>query len=362
PVPLPVRGRQHRHRRRGGGAGRGGDPGRRGGAHQHRPHPDGQDVKDGPRRARRRPGGTGSGPGTRGDAAAAGQHRGLPAPRDAGRKGHQPGGGPEAARRAGRVAGSGRRGPGRPAVAGRTSGRVAYLSRASMEPTPPHAWHSGVLSEYPRRRARLRALPAAAWGLAAAPALSACTRASERLDAESEAVPEVDLSGIDEVPEIAELVPNEIRDRGRLVNGAALNYAPDEFVGSTGEAVGYDIDVLAAIGAVLGLDTRTEAAVFAQIIPAVGSTYDVGISSFTVNEERLEAVTMISYFQAGISYAVKAGNPYDIHPDDLCGKRVALQVGTYQEELSIERSQECRDAGEGAYDLLAYASNSDAAT
>ena len=30
--------------------------------------------------------------------------------------------------------------------------------------------------------------------------------------------------------------------------------------------------------------------VFAQIIPAVGSTYDVGISSFTVNEERLEAV------------------------------------------------------------------------
>src|SRR5699024_6831110 len=87
-----------------------------------------------------------------------------------------------------------------------------------------------------------------ALGLAAAPALSACTRASERLDAESEAVPEVDLSGIDEVPESAELVPNEIRDRGRLVNGAALNYAPGEFVGSTGEAVGYDIDVLAAIG------------------------------------------------------------------------------------------------------------------
>src|SRR5690625_8024400 len=43
-------------------------------------------------------------------------------------------------------------------------------------------------------------------------------------------------------------------------------------------------------------------------------------------------------------------------------RSVALQVGTYQEELSIERSQECRDAGEGAYDLLAYASNSDAAT
>lgn len=223
-------------------------------------------------------------------------------------------------------------------------------------------YYSSVTSLRPRRRSLLRAAPLAlATGLLA-PTLASCTRASERLDAESDAVPEVDLSDITEVPEIAALVPEEIRERGELINGAALNYAPGEFVGSTGEAIGYDIDILAAIGAVLGLSTRTEAAVFAQIIPAVGSTYDVGISSFTVNEERLEAVSMVSYFQAGISYAVKAGNPYDIHPDDLCGKRVALQVGTYQEELSIERSQECRDAGEGAYDLLAYASNSDAAT
>ena len=223
-------------------------------------------------------------------------------------------------------------------------------------------YYSSVTSLRPRRRSLLRAAPLAlATGLLA-PTLASCTRASERLDAESDAVPEVDLADITEVPEIAALVPAEIRERGELINGAALNYAPGEFVGSTGEAIGYDIDILAAIGAVLGLSTRTEAAVFAQIIPAVGSTYDVGISSFTVNEERLEAVSMVSYFQAGISYAVKAGNPYDIHPDDLCGKRVALQVGTYQEELSIERSQECRDAGEGAYDLLAYASNSDAAT
>src|SRR5699024_149152 len=156
-----------------------------------------------------------------------------------------PGGGPEAARRAGRVAGSGRRGPGRPAVAGRPSGRVANLSRASMDPTPPHASHSGVMREYPRRRALLRARPAAALGLVAPPALSARTRACQRLDAASERVPEVDLSRTDEAPELAQLLPNEIRDRGRLVNGAALNYAPGEFVGSTGEAVGYDIDVLA---------------------------------------------------------------------------------------------------------------------
>lgn len=225
-----------------------------------------------------------------------------------------------------------------------------------------YEYYSSVTSTRPRRRTLLRAAPLALATGALTPVLASCTRASERLDAESNAVPEVDLSGIEEVPEISALVPADIRARGELVNGAALNYAPGEFVGSSGRAIGYDIDILAGIGAVLGLATRTEAAVFAQIIPAVGSTYDVGMSSFTVNEERLAAVDMVSYFQAGISYAVKAGNPYDIHPDDLCGKRVALQVGTYQEELSIERSQECRDQGLPAYDMLAYASNSDAAT
>src|SRR5699024_3704938 len=161
-------------------------------------------------------------------------------------------------------------------------------------------YYSSVTSYRPRRRTLLRAAPLALATGVLAPSLAACARASERLDAESAAMPVVDLSGIEEVPEIAELVPSAVRERGELV---------------TGEAVGYDIDILAAIGAVLGLSTRTEAAVFAQIIPAVGSTYDVGISSFTVNAERLEAVTMVSYFQAGISYAVKAGNPYDIHPD-----------------------------------------------
>ncbi|GAA1483529.1 ABC transporter substrate-binding protein [Brachybacterium fresconis] len=214
----------------------------------------------------------------------------------------------------------------------------------------------------PRRRTLLRALPLALGGAALAPALGACTHASERLDAEANAIPEVDVSGIEEVAELAALVPAEIRERGELVNGAALNYAPGEFVGSDGGAVGYDIDILAAIGRVLGLGTRTESAVFAQIIPAIGSKYDVGISSFTINPERLEQVSMVSYFAAGMSYAVKTGNPYGITPPDLCGTRVAHQVGTYMDEVVVERDEACRaDGGQGIIDQP-YVGNADAAT
>ncbi|APX33006.1 amino acid-binding protein [Brachybacterium sp. P6-10-X1] len=214
----------------------------------------------------------------------------------------------------------------------------------------------------PRRRTLLRALPLALGGAALAPALGACTHASERLDAETNAIPEVDFRGIEEVADLAALVPAEIRERGELVNGAALNYAPGEFVGSDGGAVGYDIDILTAIGRVLGLGTRTESAVFAQIIPAIGSTYDVGISSFTINPERLEQVSMVSYFAAGMSYAVKTGNPYGIVPPDLCGTRVAHQVGTYMDDVVVERDEACRSGGDAGIVDQPYVGNADAAT
>lgn len=208
----------------------------------------------------------------------------------------------------------------------------------------------------------MRALPLALGGAALTPALAACTDASVRLDADSNAIPVVDFDAIQEQSDIAALVPEKIRERGELVNGAALNYAPGEFLGSDGVAVGYDIDILAAVGKVLGLTTRTESAVFAQIIPSIGAKYDVGISSFTINPERLEQVSMVSYFAAGMSYAVKTGNPYGITPPDLCGTRVAHQVGTYMDDVVVERDQECRDAGGQGIVDQPYVGNADAAT
>src|SRR5690606_17959102 len=109
-------------------------------------------------------------------------------------------------------------------------------------------YYSSVTSLRPRRRTLLRAAPLALATGALTPVLASCTRASERLDAESNAVPEVDLSGIEEVPEISALVPADIRARGELVNGAALNYAPGGCVGSSRRATGYHLGILAASG------------------------------------------------------------------------------------------------------------------
>lgn len=228
-------------------------------------------------------------------------------------------------------------------------------------PVGPAPHPRGVAGPRPTRRTLLRSVSAALALPATGGALAGCTYASERLAEETNAVPDVDLSGIEEQPEIAALVPGAIRERGELVNGAATNYPPGEFL-SNGVPVGYDIDMLAAIGRVLGLDTRTESAVFAQIIPSVGTKYDVGISSFTVSPDRLESVTMISYFQAGMAYAVKTGNPYGVDPHHLCGTKPAVQVGTSMEEMAYAAESTCRADGQRGVEVLSYASNSDAAT
>ena len=56
-----------------------------------------------------------------------------------------------------------------------------------------------------------------------------------------------------------------------------------------------------------------------------------GISSFTINDERMKQVNMVSYFKAGTQWATAAGNPKGVDPDNACGKNIAVQSNTTQE-------------------------------
>ena len=111
--------------------------------------------------------------------------------------------------------------------------------------------------------------------------------------------------------------------------------------------VGYDVDLAKAIAVVLGLEADVRTADFSSIIPAVGSTYDVGISSFTINAERVAQVNMVQYLEAGEAFAVEKGNPKEISPDDLCGVTVAVQAGTIQEEELGTLTERVRERRQG---------------
>lgn len=172
-----------------------------------------------------------------------------------------------------------------------------------------------------------------------------------------------DVSGVEKVEEIAALLPADVADAGKLVIGAAIDYAPAEFrADDLQTAIGYDVDLGKALGRVLGLESEVSAAEFASILPGVGTKYTIAISSFTITDERTENYNMISYITVGSSYAVKSGNPNGFDPDSICGTTVAVQTGTWQDEELEMFSADCIAAGEDSIEILKYGSQSDVTT
>ncbi|WP_222262604.1 ABC transporter substrate-binding protein [Modestobacter marinus] len=156
------------------------------------------------------------------------------------------------------------------------------------------------------------------------------------------------LPSVEADPALADRVPADIASDGVITVGTDSTYAPSEFLAEDGSTiVGFDVDLFSLVAAKLGLEAEFQTAPFDSIIAGVGSgRYEVGVSSFTVNPDRLAEATMISYFDAGTQWATKAGNPQGIDPEAPCGARVAVQKGTVQAEDITARSAECTAAGE----------------
>jgi polar amino acid transport system substrate-binding protein len=151
---------------------------------------------------------------------------------------------------------------------------------------------------------------------------------------------------------LAAKVPDAIKSDGKIVIGTDATYAPSEFLDTDGKTiVGFDVDLFNAVAAKLGLKTQWQSAKFDSIITGVDSgKYEMGISSFTINDERKQQVNMVSYFSAGTQWASKKGNPSGIQPDNACGKKVAVQTSTVQDTDDLpKRLKDCQTAGKPAF-------------
>jgi polar amino acid transport system substrate-binding protein len=126
-------------------------------------------------------------------------------------------------------------------------------------------------------------------------------------------------------------LPESIRTAGKIKIGTDASYAPNQFTEGD-KIVGSEVDLFSAVAKKMGVEAEFENAPFATIIPGVTSAkYDLGVSSFTVNDERLKQVQMVSYFSAGTQWATAAGNPKGVDPENPCGKTIAVQKATVQD-------------------------------
>jgi polar amino acid transport system substrate-binding protein len=160
---------------------------------------------------------------------------------------------------------------------------------------------------------------------------------------------------------LAAKVPQSIAADGKLVVGTDASYPPNEFTDADGTTiVGMDVDLGTAVAAKLGLTAEFQNSAFPGIIPGIqGGKYELGMSSFTINPERLQTVDMVSYFSAGTSMAVKSGNPDGINPDDLCGKAVGVQAGTVQVDDIATRNSKCTAEGKPAIQVTELQAQTD---
>ena len=203
---------------------------------------------------------------------------------------------------------------------------------------------------------------------AAALPLAACadptSTSGSDTSATTAATTSYDVSKIPTVDEIAALVPDEVKARGTLRNGASADYAPAEFLGDDSQTPqGYDVDINKALAKIMGLSEGTTShAEFPTIIPALGTKFDVGISSFTITSEREEQANLISYVQVGSAYGVAAGNPKNFDPTNPCGKTIGVQTGTAQEDYATELSDKCIADGKDKITIMPHDLQTDITT
>lgn len=182
--------------------------------------------------------------------------------------------------------------------------------------------------------------------------LSAC--GSNSLDTQPQGgsdAPSVEVS-TDEA--LAAKLPEKVKSAKKIVVGTDASYAPNEFLAADGKTVqGMDVDLFNSVAKQFGVEVEWQPADFDAIITGVnGGKYDIGISSFTINSDRMKVVNMVSYFEAGTQWAAPAGNPKGVDPENPCGKTIAVQQGTVQEEEDLPARQ--KKCGDNKINILAY--------
>jgi polar amino acid transport system substrate-binding protein len=132
-------------------------------------------------------------------------------------------------------------------------------------------------------------------------------------------------------PAATEEVAAPAGDLGVIQVGVNAEYPPFEFVDEESNIVGFDVDLMTAIGERAGFDIEWVNTRWDGIFVALQSgEFDAVSSAATITEEREEIIDFSNpYFNAGQMIAVREEDAETIRtPEDLAGRRVGVQQGT----------------------------------
>jgi ABC-type amino acid transport substrate-binding protein len=125
---------------------------------------------------------------------------------------------------------------------------------------------------------------------------------------------------------------------GKIIVGSDTAYPPFENVDG-GETVGFDVDLMMAVGDVLGIDVEFMTYNFDALITDLqaGTQFDMVASAMTITEERAESVDFSDpYINSNQSLAVSNDSGVTSTDDLAEGDKVGVQSGTTGEMWATE--------------------------
>jgi arginine/lysine/histidine/glutamine transport system substrate-binding/permease protein len=126
-------------------------------------------------------------------------------------------------------------------------------------------------------------------------------------------------------------------DQKELTFATDPTYPPFEFQKGS-ELVGFDIDLINAVGKAAHFTAKLESVPFDGIVPALKSnSYDGAVAAMVMTDERKKSIDFsVPYFKTGAVILVREDDASIKGKDDLKGKRIAVEIGSAFAELAAK--------------------------
>lgn len=162
---------------------------------------------------------------------------------------------------------------------------------------------------------------------------------------------------------LAKLVPEKYREKGVLVIATQPDFEPANFtpIGES-DIKGYNVDLMEAMAAKLGLPVQWDKVPFDQILIGMQSKkFDAAIAGMTDRKNRQEKVDFIDYQLAGSVFMIAKGNPKGITGavNGGCGITIGDVKGSDAQRLVDLMAAACTAEGKEPTKLVSYPNSSD---
>ncbi len=169
--------------------------------------------------------------------------------------------------------------------------------------------------------------------------------------------PLVNITPPQKIASIAAMVPANLRAKSAITVGLDPSLPPKEFLAADGKTIqGVDVDLVYAVGNVLGLKMKLQSGAFATLIPgAQNGRYDLLNSSMSPTLARQKVLDFVQTDLSGEQLLVKKADAgkYNSLPA-LCGT-VAGAVSGANEEIDLNaQSTKCTAGGSKAITVSAF--------